>query len=49
MIARVTLEPDRGIHVARTGRTDGHVTVMGAPQRAPPDRDTDRVANVDYP
>jgi hypothetical protein len=31
MIARVKLESARGIHVARTGRTDGHVTVWARP------------------
>jgi hypothetical protein len=30
-IARVTLRPGRRIHVARTGRTEGHVTVWAPP------------------
>jgi hypothetical protein len=30
-IARVTLGADRRIHLARTGRTDGHVTVWAPP------------------
>jgi hypothetical protein len=31
LIARIALDSGRGIHVARTGRTDGHVTVWAPP------------------
>ena len=30
-VARIVLEPGRGIHVARTGRRPGHVTVWARP------------------
>lgn len=30
-VARVTLNPHRRIHVARTGRSEGHVTVWAPP------------------
>ena len=32
-IARIDLRPGRGIYVARTGRTPGHVTVWSQPTR----------------